>query len=125
MRRVLNAGSGPPSNRQLHPLFTKGEWDEIRLDIDPQASAHLTGSIVDMSTLIAAQSFDAVWSSHSLEHLYAHEVPRALSEFVRILKAGRIRLDQLPGLGDCRRFGCGTGSGSSRLHVARGTDYSP
>ena len=98
MRRVLNAGSGPPSNRHLHPLFTKGEWDEIRLDIDPQASAHLTGSIVDMSALIAAQSFDAVWSSHSLEHLYAHEVPRALSEFVRILKPDGFALISSPDL---------------------------
>ncbi len=98
MRRVLNAGSGPPSNRHLHPIFTKGDWDEIRLDIDPQAAAHLTGSIVDMSGLIAAQSFDAVWSSHSLEHLYAHEVPRALSEFFRILKPDGFALVSSPDL---------------------------
>ncbi len=98
MRRVLNAGSGPPSNRHLHPIFIKGEWDEIRLDIDPQASAHLTGSIVDMSALIVAQSFDAVWCSHSLEHLYAHEVPRALSEFVRILKPHGFALISSPDL---------------------------
>jgi SAM-dependent methyltransferase len=83
---VLNAGSGPIANRHLHPIFAKGDWDEVRLDIDPKAAPDLTGSIVDMSALVAAQSFDAVWSSHSLEHLYAHEVPQALSEFVRILK---------------------------------------
>jgi len=98
VRRVLNAGSGPPSNHHLHPIFTKGDWDEIRLDIDPQAAAHLTGSIVDMSALIAAQSYDAVWSSHSLEHLYAHEVPRALSEFVRILKPDGFALITAPDL---------------------------
>jgi SAM-dependent methyltransferase len=98
VRRVLNAGSGPPSNRHLHPIFTKGEWDEIRLDIDPRATAHLTGSIVDMSALVATQSFDAVWSSHSLEHLYAHEVPRALAEFVRILKSDGFALISSPDL---------------------------
>ncbi len=98
MRRVLNAGSGPPSNRHLHPIFTTGHWDEIRLDIDPQAQAHLTGSIVDMSALVVAQSFDAVWCSHSLEHLYAHEVPRALSEFVRILKPDGFALISSPDL---------------------------
>jgi SAM-dependent methyltransferase len=86
VRRVLNAGSGPPTNRHLHPIFTKGDWDEVRLDVDPRAAPDLIGSIVDMSAFAAAQSFDAVWSSHSLEHLYAHEVPQALSEFVRILK---------------------------------------
>ena len=98
MRRVLNAGSGPPSNRHLHPIFTKGDWDEVRLDIDPQAAAHLTGSIVDMSALVPPRSFDAVWSSHSLEHLYAHDVPRALSEFARILKPDGFALITSPDL---------------------------
>jgi SAM-dependent methyltransferase len=98
VRRVLNAGSGPLSNRHLHPIFTKGDWEEIRLDIDPQAQAHLTGSIVDMRALIAPQSFDAVWSSHSLEHLYAHEAPRALAEFVRILKPDGFALISSPDL---------------------------
>jgi ubiquinone/menaquinone biosynthesis C-methylase UbiE len=29
---------------------------------------------------------DAIFSSHNIEHLYPHEVPVALAEFVRILK---------------------------------------
>jgi len=29
---------------------------------------------------------DAVFSSHNIEHLYPHEVPQALSEFLRVLK---------------------------------------
>jgi SAM-dependent methyltransferase len=98
VRRVLNAGSGAPANRHLHPILTKGDWDEVRLDIDPKASPHLIGSIVDMSALVPAQSFDAIWSSHSLEHLYAHEVPRALSEFVRILKPDGFALITSPDL---------------------------
>ena len=98
MRRVLNAGSGPPANRHLHPIFTKGHWDEVRLDIDAEAAPDLIGSIVDMSALVASQSFDAVWSSHSLEHLYAHEVPRALSEFVRVLKPDGFALITSPDL---------------------------
>jgi SAM-dependent methyltransferase len=97
-KRVLNAGSGPPSNQHLHPIFARAKWSEVRLDIDPRASAHLTGSIVNMSALVAGQSFDAVWSSHSLEHLYAHEVPLALSEFVRILKADGFALITSPDL---------------------------
>jgi len=35
---------------------------------------------------VESESVDAVFSSHSIEHLYAHEVPRALSEFLRVLK---------------------------------------
>jgi predicted SAM-dependent methyltransferase len=98
VRRVLNAGSGPPSNRHLHPIFTKGEWDEVRLDIDPQAAAHLIGSVVDMRSFVPSQTFDAIWSSHSLEHLYAHEVPPALSEFTRVLKQDGFALITSPDL---------------------------
>jgi SAM-dependent methyltransferase len=98
LRRVLNAGSGPPSNRHLHPIFAERDWREVRLDIDPQASAHLTGSIVDMKGLVPGQSFDAIWSSHSLEHLYAHEVPAALAEFTRVLKPNGFALITSPDL---------------------------
>jgi SAM-dependent methyltransferase len=97
-KSVLNAGSGPPSNRQLHPLFIGRNWREIRLDIDPQASPDVLGSVVDMTALIASGSLDAVWSSHSLEHLYAHEVPLALSEFIRILKPDGFALITCPDL---------------------------
>ena len=85
-KRVLSAGSGPTSSRQLHPAFRAEMWQEVRIDIDPLVKPDLVGSITDMSKLISAQSFDSVWSSHSLEHLYAHEVPAALGEFRRILK---------------------------------------
>jgi SAM-dependent methyltransferase len=85
-KRVLSAGSGPASSRQLHPAFRAENWQEVRFDIDPQAKPDLVGSITDMSKLIPSHSFDSVWSSHSLEHLYAHEVPAALGEFRRILK---------------------------------------
>lgn len=97
-KRVLNAGSGPLSNRHLHPIFTKGDWAEVRLDIDPKASPHLTGSIVDMRSLVQDQSYDAIWSSHSLEHLYGHEVPLALSEFTRVLKPDGFALITSPDL---------------------------
>lgn len=97
-KTVLNAGSGPPSNRQLHPVFSNNGWKEVRLDIDPQTTPDLVGSIVDMGGLISAESFDAVWSSHSLEHLYSHEVPLALAEFRRILKPAGFALITSPDL---------------------------
>jgi SAM-dependent methyltransferase len=98
VKRVLNAGSGPASARQLHPSFQRRLWQEVRFDIDPQAKPDVVGSITDMSGLVASESFDAVWSSHSLEHLYAHEVSTALQEFRRILKPEGFALITSPDL---------------------------
>jgi len=97
-KRVLNAGSGPPSARQLHPVFSRDSWAEIRLDIDPQVKPDLIGSVTDMVQLVPSATFDAVWSSHSLEHLRAHEVPQALSEFRRVLKPDGFALITSPDL---------------------------
>ncbi|MEX2132385.1 MAG: methyltransferase domain-containing protein [Pseudohongiellaceae bacterium] len=43
--------------------------------------------MTDMSA-VADASMDALYSSHNIEHLYAHEVPIALAEFLRVLKSG-------------------------------------
>jgi predicted SAM-dependent methyltransferase len=98
LRRVLNAGSGPRSSRPLHPIFRTQIWREVRLDIDPRAEPDLIASITDMSAEAPSQSFDAVWSSHSLEHLHTHEVPSALAEFRRVLKPDGFALITSPDL---------------------------
>jgi predicted SAM-dependent methyltransferase len=98
MRRILNAGAGQRSARGIAPLFTSPEWEEVRLDIDPSVTPTVTGSITDMKDLFQSQSFDAVWSSHTLEHLFAHEVPAALSEFKRVLKPDGFALIMCPDL---------------------------
>ncbi|WP_244641968.1 class I SAM-dependent methyltransferase [Chelatococcus reniformis] len=85
IRRVLNVGSGPALSGRLHAAFHGGGWDEVRLDIDPRVLPDLVGSMTDMRGLVADGSFDAVWSSHNVEHLYAHEVVPALQEFRRVL----------------------------------------
>jgi predicted SAM-dependent methyltransferase len=86
IRRVLNAGSGSRSARQVHPLFRGPRWEEVRVDVDPGALPDVVSSITDMAEAFRDQTFDAVWSSHVLEHLFAHDVPDALLEFRRILK---------------------------------------
>jgi ubiquinone/menaquinone biosynthesis C-methylase UbiE len=35
---------------------------------------------------VASESVDAIFSSHNIEHLYPHEVPAALAEFLRVLR---------------------------------------
>jgi SAM-dependent methyltransferase len=96
-RRVLNAGSGPAQAGKVHAGFAAGKgWSEVRLDIDPRAGADLTGSISDMRGIVADASFDALWSSHSIEHLHAHEVAPAFGEFRRVLKADGFALVTCP-----------------------------
>jgi len=98
VKRVLNAGSGSYSARKLHRVFVPEIWKEIRIDIDPQSKPDIVASITDMRSLCPPQSFDAVWASHILEHLYAHEVPSALSEFKRVLKPDGFALITSPDL---------------------------
>jgi ubiquinone/menaquinone biosynthesis C-methylase UbiE len=69
----------------VHRFFADERWTEVRLDIDPECSPDIVSSITDMSP-VAARSFDALYSSHSLEHVYPHEVARALAEFRRVVR---------------------------------------
>ena len=98
LKRVLNAGSGSSAARGLHPFFARDVWQEIRVDVDPESKPDLVASITNLRSSCPPQSFDAIWSSHSLEHLYAHEVPLALSEFRYVLKADGFALVTLPDL---------------------------
>lgn len=98
LKRVLNAGSGSYAARKLHPVFAREAWQEIRIDIDPQAKPDLVCSITELESLFAPESFDAIWSSHTLEHLYAHEVQSALAEFKRVLKPDGFALITSPDL---------------------------
>ena len=97
-RRVLNAGSGSYNARKLHRVFTPEAWDEVRIDIEPKSKPDIVASITDMRSVCAPQSFDAIWASHILEHLYAHDVPIALAEFRRILKPDGFALITSPDL---------------------------
>jgi hypothetical protein len=82
----LNVGCGPAhENDHIPPYFRSADWCEIRLDVDPAAQPDIVASITDLSCILS-DSVDCVWSSHNLEHLYSHDVERALREFLRILK---------------------------------------
>jgi ubiquinone/menaquinone biosynthesis C-methylase UbiE len=82
----------------LHAIFKNNAWREVRLDVNPETAPDVVASITDMHSFFGSRSFDAVWSSHSLEHLYGHQVPSALSEFWRILKTGGFALITCPDL---------------------------
>src|SRR5262249_45103802 len=79
---VVNLGSGPRPLSRLPPFFA--DWREFRVDIDPASGPDLLADVTDLST-IRSGSADAVWSAHCIEHLYLHEVTKALEEARRIL----------------------------------------
>lgn len=85
MRTFLHVGCGPKKKDQTTRAFAQPEWQEIRFDIDQAARPDILGTMLDMSA-VAAESVDAIFSSHNIEHLYPHEVPLALREFLRVLK---------------------------------------
>lgn len=94
-KKVLHVGCGSYSISGLHETFRTDEWQEVRLDIDPNVKPDIISSIIDMS-IVPSQSFDAIWSSHNIEHIYHHEVAIALAEFYRVLKPGGFVLITLP-----------------------------
>ena len=85
-KTILHVGPGHRSNGAQLPLgFQTPEYKEIRLDIDPSNEPDILGSMLDMPA-VATASVDAVYSSHNIEHVHAHEVPTVLGEFLRVLK---------------------------------------
>ena len=83
---LLNVGAGhPKSGARIPHAFQSSEWKEVRLDIDPANEPDVIGTMLDMSA-VANESADALYSSHTIEHLYPNEIPQAMKEFLRVLK---------------------------------------
>ena len=96
MKSFLHVGCGPQNKSGLKG-FKSDEWKEIRFDIDENVNPDIQGSLTDMS-LVDSSSVDAIFSSHNIEHIFAHEVPIALREFNRVLKDDGIVVITCPDL---------------------------
>lgn len=96
MKTVLHVGCGLADIRKMPSGFQEG-WQEIRLDIVPGFKPDIVASITDMRE-VQSGSVDAVYSSHNIEHLYAHEVPLALAEFYRVLNSSGFLILSTPDL---------------------------
>lgn len=98
-RTLLHIGSGPPGLHRLHPVFRDAaQWQEIRLDLDPNVRPDIVCSTADMRDHVRTGVFDAVWSSHNIEHLEDHDVPRAFAEIARVLRPDGFFLVRCPDL---------------------------
>ena len=95
MKTFLHVGCG--SKRKDQTTKALACWNELRFDIDRSVKPDLVGTMTDMSS-VASDSVDAVFSSHNIEHLYPHEVPLALAEFIRVLKIDGIAVITCPDL---------------------------
>jgi hypothetical protein len=96
MKSFLHVGCGPQSKAGLKG-FDSEEWREVRFDIDPAVNPDIQGTLTDMKA-VASSSMDAVYSSHNIEHVFAHEVPVALQEFHRVLKPNGMAVITCPDL---------------------------
>ena len=87
MPRFLHFACGEMTKANTTKLFLFFDWEEVRHDSNEnlQKKADIVTPLTDLSK-IESESYDAVFSSHSLERLYPHEVGKALSELLRVLK---------------------------------------
>lgn len=83
-KTFLHVGCGPKHKNATTKGFNTPDWSELRLDIDSSVSPDIIGTMTDMSGVVDG-SVDAIFSSHNIEHLYPHEVPKAFAEFLRVL----------------------------------------
>lgn len=84
-KKLLHVGGGTATKERTTRYFNTDEWVETRLDNVEAVKPDILGSLV---TLEGAQdeAYDAVFASHVLQRLYAHEVPEALRNWLRVLK---------------------------------------
>jgi predicted SAM-dependent methyltransferase len=97
MNTFLHVGCGNKRKDRTTNGFNTDHWQELRFDIDESVTPDLVGTMTDMSS-VASESVDAIFSSHNIEHLYPHEVPVALAEFLRVLKPNGFAVITCPDL---------------------------
>lgn len=110
-RVLLHVGCGKKRLAQLPEHFAKG-WREIRDDIDAGCDPDIVGDIIDLGA-IEDDAVDAVWSSHNIEHLFAHEAPVAIAEFRRVLTSDGFLIITCPDLASAAKVAATKGLGAT------------
>ncbi len=84
MKKFLHIGCGHLTKKSTIKYFDNDNWEEIRVDIDEKVKPDIVASMTDMKKILS-NKYDAIFSSHSIEHIYTHEVDNVLKEFFRVL----------------------------------------
>ena len=83
MNRLLHVGCGSSNITDLKGF--NSSWKEDRLDINPDVNPDIIADITDLGC-VPSNEYDAVYSSHNIEHVHAHQVEAVLKDFYRVLK---------------------------------------
>ena len=97
-KRVLNIGAG--SKQIKMPQHYDG-WDKVYLDANQNPEMDIIADARDMRKEIPDNSFDAVFTSHVLEHFFLSDVTLVLKEFYRILKPNGMIETHVPDFYTC------------------------
>ncbi len=97
LKRLLHAGCGTSALPEF--MTSREKYQEVRLDINPAAKPDVVASLTDLGVI---GTFDAVFCSHCVEHLYPQDVRVALAEFYRVTKPGGFAIVIVPDLEDVR-----------------------
>ena len=98
-RKVLNVGGN--SKDIAMPDIYKG-WTQVWLDIDPAVNPDVLCDARELITL-SANTYDAIYCSHNLEHYYRHDVKKVLAGFFHVLKKDGFAHIRVPDLGAVMR----------------------
>jgi SAM-dependent methyltransferase len=101
-------------------MIHEQDLKEVRFDIDPGVQPDVVGSILELEKSFEPQSFDVIWSSHVLEHLYAHDVFPTLRQFQRILKPDGFALLMTPDIEAVAHFIVAQGIAAVAYHSPAG-----
>lgn len=98
---LVNAGCGASGAERLPGLFAS--WRHLRVDVDSGARPDIVADITDLAPL--GDNFaDALWTAHCVEHLYRHQVVKALTEIRRILKNDGFAVITVPDIQAIARY---------------------
>lgn len=81
-RKVLNVG-GNSKGIALPEIYSG--WTQVWLDIDPAVNPDVLCDARELLSL-PANTYDAIYCSHNLEHYYRHDVKKVLVGFLHVLK---------------------------------------
>lgn len=96
LRTVLVVGCGP--NRE--PEWADNGFFPIFQDIEPRNNPDILCDMCELPQYVGP--YDVIFASHCIEHLYPHEVYKALTGFRKVLKPGGLVAILVPDLEDVK-----------------------